>query len=163
MFDVCCLEGSQHLRCFILHPHRHLLQYPWAVSEPKTSRAVDRAFRYLSLKQDSNKYDGGNRVAARCSSVPLNNYYLLTGSTLAKFRNCSSRELLRSQLKKQRTTSSSHMFFSSHPSALVVKPSGHHLKLALKMETYAKAMFKPMRWGHTQWLTALQQTLSSGA
>ncbi|XP_011600910.1 pseudokinase FAM20A isoform X1 [Takifugu rubripes] len=27
----------------------------------------------------------------------------------------------------------------------VVKPSGHHLKLALKMETYAKAMFKPMR------------------
>lgn len=31
------------------------------------------------------------------------------------------------------------------PSALVVKPSGHHLKLALKMRNYAKAMFKPMR------------------
>lgn len=30
---------------------------------------------------------------------------------------------------------------------LVVKPSGHHLKLALKMQNYAKAMFKPMRWG----------------
>nr|XP_040032668.1 pseudokinase FAM20A [Gasterosteus aculeatus aculeatus] len=27
----------------------------------------------------------------------------------------------------------------------VVKPSGHHLKLALKMRNYAKAMFKPMR------------------
>ncbi|XP_008313353.1 pseudokinase FAM20A [Cynoglossus semilaevis] len=27
----------------------------------------------------------------------------------------------------------------------VVKPSGHHLKLALKMTNYAKAMFKPMR------------------
>ncbi|XP_032358051.1 pseudokinase FAM20A [Etheostoma spectabile] len=27
----------------------------------------------------------------------------------------------------------------------VVKPSGHHLKLALKMQNYAKAMFKPMR------------------
>ncbi|TWW81473.1 Pseudokinase FAM20A [Takifugu flavidus] len=63
-----------------------------------------------------------------------------------QFQKLFSRgELLRSQLKKQRTTSSSHMFFSSHPSALVVKPSGHHLKLALKMETYAKAMFKPMR------------------
>lgn len=29
--------------------------------------------------------------------------------------------------------------------ALVVKPSGHHLKLALKMQNFAKAMFKPMR------------------
>lgn len=29
----------------------------------------------------------------------------------------------------------------------VVKPSGHHLKLALKMHNFAKAMFKPMRWG----------------
>lgn len=27
----------------------------------------------------------------------------------------------------------------------VVKPSGHHLKLALKMRNLAKAMFKPMR------------------
>ncbi|XP_036936916.1 pseudokinase FAM20A [Acanthopagrus latus] len=27
----------------------------------------------------------------------------------------------------------------------VVKPSGHHLKLALKMQNFAKAMFKPMR------------------
>uniref|UniRef100_A0A3P8RSD7 FAM20A golgi associated secretory pathway pseudokinase n=1 Tax=Amphiprion percula TaxID=161767 RepID=A0A3P8RSD7_AMPPE len=27
----------------------------------------------------------------------------------------------------------------------VVKPSGHHLKLALKMKNFAKAMFKPMR------------------
>ncbi|XP_029978204.1 pseudokinase FAM20A [Sphaeramia orbicularis] len=27
----------------------------------------------------------------------------------------------------------------------VVKPSGHHLKLALKMRNFAKAMFKPMR------------------
>ncbi|CAG04418.1 unnamed protein product, partial [Tetraodon nigroviridis] len=27
----------------------------------------------------------------------------------------------------------------------VVKPSGHHLKLTLKMQNYAKAMFKPMR------------------
>ncbi|XP_028989846.1 pseudokinase FAM20A [Betta splendens] len=27
----------------------------------------------------------------------------------------------------------------------VVKPSGHHLKLALKMHNFAKAMFKPMR------------------
>lgn len=32
-------------------------------------------------------------------------------------------------------------------SAAVVKPSGHHLKLALKMNNFAKAMFKPMRWG----------------
>lgn len=30
----------------------------------------------------------------------------------------------------------------------VVKPSGHHLKLALKMRNLAKAMFKPMRWGN---------------
>lgn len=28
----------------------------------------------------------------------------------------------------------------------MVKPSGHHLKLALKMRNFAKAMFKPMRW-----------------
>lgn len=31
----------------------------------------------------------------------------------------------------------------------VVKPSGHHLKLALKMSNFAKVMFKPMRWGQT--------------
>lgn len=30
-------------------------------------------------------------------------------------------------------------------SATVVKPSGHHLKLALKMQDYGKVMFKPMR------------------
>uniref|UniRef100_A0A3Q0QXH9 FAM20A golgi associated secretory pathway pseudokinase n=1 Tax=Amphilophus citrinellus TaxID=61819 RepID=A0A3Q0QXH9_AMPCI len=30
-------------------------------------------------------------------------------------------------------------------SPTVVKPSGHHLKLALKMHNFAKAMFKPMR------------------
>ncbi|KAM4623520.1 pseudokinase FAM20A [Polymixia lowei] len=29
--------------------------------------------------------------------------------------------------------------------AQVVKPSGHHLKLALKMQNFGKAMFKPMR------------------
>lgn len=28
----------------------------------------------------------------------------------------------------------------------MVKPSGHHLKLALKMQDYGKVMFKPMRW-----------------
>lgn len=27
----------------------------------------------------------------------------------------------------------------------VVKPSGHHLKLALKFQNFGKAMFKPMR------------------
>lgn len=41
----------------------------------------------------------------------------------------------------------SNVSLSRCSSALVVKPSGHHLKLALKMQNYAKAMFKPMRWG----------------
>lgn len=48
-------------------------------------------------------------------------------------------------IMSDRLNSFSHAQYYS--SALVVKPSGHHLKLTLKMQNYAKAMFKPMRWG----------------